>query len=170
MSEKRLKIIQVRKATKRYKQALVELVNVYLSGKMGENRQLDREARRRLVYQLFCHPGALVFFAETGKKLVGLAVCFIGFSTFSAKKIINVHDLIVLPEYRGRGVAGQLLGAIEDKAREIDCCKLTLEVRVDNKKGMRLYKKHGFNSGEHPMHFLKKEVAIMLQAAGGEGS
>jgi len=136
MNEKSLRIIQVKKAAKEYKQALVELVNVYLPG----------------------------------KKPVGLAVCFIGFSTFSVKKIINVYDLIVLPEYRGRGVAGQLLGAIEDKAREIDCCKLTLEVRVDNKKGMRLYKKHGFNSGEHPMHFLKKEVAIMLQAAGGEGS
>jgi ribosomal protein S18 acetylase RimI-like enzyme len=158
MNEKSLRIIQVRKAAKKYKQALVELVNVYLSGKMGENRQLDGKAQKRLVFQLFRHPGALVFFAETGKKPVGLAVCFTVFSTFSAKKIINIHDLIVLPECRGRGIAGRLLDAVEDKARELDCCKLTLEVRVDNKKGMRLYKKHGFSGGEHPMFFWGKAL------------
>ena len=36
-------------------------------------------------------------------KPVGLATTFEGFSTFAAKPLINIHDIAVLPDYRGRG-------------------------------------------------------------------
>lgn len=153
-----IKIIEAEKPVKKYKQALIELIDTYLQDDMGEGRRLDRRARERLASRLFNHPGALVFFAESEKKLIGLAVCFTGFSTFYAEKLINIHDLIVLPEYRGRGIAGELLLAVEKKARAIGCCKLTLEVRTDNEKGMRLYKRYGFSGGKHPMHFWTKTL------------
>jgi ribosomal protein S18 acetylase RimI-like enzyme len=156
VDDKRLKIIEARKATKKYKQALIELINTYLSDDMGEKRALGRKTQRRLALQLFKHPGAMVFFAKAKNKLIGLAVCFVGFSTFYAQRIINIHDLIVLPEYRGQGVAGKLLEAIEKKGRKIGCCKLTLEVRIDNVKAMRLYEKFGFGVGDYPMRFWMK--------------
>lgn len=143
------------------------MVNVYLSGEMGENRRLSGETRKRLAAGLFRHPGTLVLFAETGRKLVGLAVCFVGFSTFHAGKFINIHDLVVLPEYRGQGVAGELLRAVERKAGKIGCCKLTLEVRMDNKIGMTLYKKHGFSGGEYPMYFWIKKLQHENGVIGG---
>jgi ribosomal protein S18 acetylase RimI-like enzyme len=85
-----------------------------------------------------------------------MAVCFIGFSTFYGKRFVNIHDLIVLPKYRNQGVAHRLLKAVEAKALRMDCCKLTLEVRVDNEKGMRLYERRGFSGGEYPMYFWTK--------------
>ena len=46
---------------------------------------------------------------------VGAAVCFIGFSTFAAKPLINIHDFVVLPAARGKGVGRRLLEAVEKK-------------------------------------------------------
>ncbi len=151
-----LKIIEVKKPKDEHRRALVDLVNAYLSGDMGEGRLLDKAQQRRLAARLFSHPGTLVFFAREGKKFVGLAVCFTGFSTFYARKLINIHDLIVLPQYRKRGVATRLLEAVEDKGRRISCCKLTLEVREDNLKAKRLYKELGFSEGKAPMRFWTK--------------
>jgi len=151
-----VRIVEADKNDFRHQQALVCLINVYLKGDMGEGRVLDSAAEKRLVPELFNHPGALVLFAEYDGFVIGLAVCFIGFSTFYAKKLINIHDLVVLPEYRNNGVAERILSAVEAKARELDCCKITLEVRTDNDKAMLLYKRLGFDSGDHPMYFWRK--------------
>jgi ribosomal protein S18 acetylase RimI-like enzyme len=81
---------------------------------------------------------------------VGLAVCFLGYSTFAARPLVNIHDLIVHPNFRRRGVAAQLLAAVETRARELGCCKVTLEVRVDNAAARSLYATRGFSSGGSP--------------------
>jgi ribosomal protein S18 acetylase RimI-like enzyme len=75
---------------------------------------------------------------------VGLAVCFLGFSTFAARPLINIHDLAVLPEYRGRGIGRRLLERVEAKGHALGCAKLTLEVRADNHRAQRLYQQVGF--------------------------
>jgi ribosomal protein S18 acetylase RimI-like enzyme len=79
---------------------------------------------------------------------VGIAVCFLGFSTFAAQPLINIHDLAVMPGYRGRGIGRQLLERVGAKGRELGCCKLTLEVREDNHRAQRLYQ--GFGFGDAP--------------------
>lgn len=38
-----------------------------------------------------------------------------------------------MPSYRGKGIGKQLLSTIEKHARDIGCCKLTLEVKVDRR-------------------------------------
>jgi ribosomal protein S18 acetylase RimI-like enzyme len=111
------------------------------------------------------HPGALVLLALAGdqdERPVGVAVCFFGLSTFRAKPLLNVHDLAVLPEHRGRGIGRALLQAAEDRARQKGCCKLTLEVRDDNTRARALYRSFGFGddgSGESvSMRFLTKQL------------
>jgi ribosomal protein S18 acetylase RimI-like enzyme len=76
---------------------------------------------------------------------VGAAVCFVGFSTFRARGLINVHDLAVLPDWRGYGIGGRLLGAVEGLARRRGYCKVTLEVRLDNP-AQRLYRRSGYGA------------------------
>ena len=156
----RLKVIEVksRKPARKHSQALVGLVDVYLRDAMGERRALNNGERKRLAGGLFRHPGAMVFLAEYCGEFIGLAVCFSGFSTFYAGKIVNIHDLVVLPEYRGMGVAGKILEAMENKARMTGCYKITLEVRSDNAKAMRLYRRMGFGAGEHRMYFWTKKL------------
>jgi len=79
-----------------------------------------------------------------GDRPVGAAICFIGFSTFAAKLLINIHDFVVLPASRGKGVGRRLLDAVEGKARELGCCKLTLEVMDNNHHALRMYQAAGF--------------------------
>ena len=92
------------------------------------------------------HGGARVFLAYEGDEPAGLAICFVGFSSFKAKPLVNVHDLAVAPQFRGRGIGRALLEAVAADARQLGCCKVTLEVRADNAKAIGLYRRVGFQS------------------------
>lgn len=151
-----VEIIEGNLSDANHRQALIELTNAYMNDEMGNGCSLNVDTEKRLVQGLAECPSALLLFAEYKSKLIGLAACFFGFSTFYAKKIINIHDVIVLPQYRRNGVAKKLFLFLENKARSMDCCKLTLEVRRDNAKAMQLYQKLGFDEGKYPMYFWIK--------------
>jgi len=125
-------------------QAVVEMVNAYAMDPMGNGAPLPPEVLEALVPRLVEHPTSLIFLAFEQAKPVGIAVCFLGFSTFAARPLVNVHDLAVLPELRGRGIGRRLLAAVERKATELGCCKLTLEVGQDNHLAKGLYRSVGF--------------------------
>lgn len=44
----------------------------------------------------------LVLLAFVEDEPVGVAVCFFELSTFKTRPLLNIHDLAVLPQYRGR--------------------------------------------------------------------
>jgi ribosomal protein S18 acetylase RimI-like enzyme len=89
-------------------------------------------------------------------------VAFIGFSTFHARPLLNIHDLAVVPGRRGKGVGRALLTAAEAHAGELGCCKLTLEVQDDNTPARQLYERFGFRNVVYgdsgPTRFLSKPV------------
>ena len=85
--------------------------------------------------------GALAF---SGDEAVGLINCFAGFSTYAAKSLLNIHDIVVRDDSRGQGVGQALLQWAEQRARELGCCKLTLEVLSNNTRAMAAYQRAGF--------------------------
>src|SRR5215475_13371427 len=125
---------------------ILQLINAYARDPMGDGRDLPETVRVRLISGLRQHPTSLVFLAFDDAIPVGVAVCFIGFSTFAARPLINIHDLAVIPDYRGLGIGRLLLERVEVKGRELGCCKLTLEVREDNHRAQRLYEEFGFGN------------------------
>jgi GNAT superfamily N-acetyltransferase len=127
-----------------HQKAVLAMIDVYARDPLGETKPLDPDVRARLIPGLQNHPTTVVFLAFHGDQAVGAAVCFIGFSTFAAKPLINVHDFVVLSALRGKGVGRSLLEAIEGKARELGCCKLTLEVMDNNHRALRIYEAAGF--------------------------
>jgi ribosomal protein S18 acetylase RimI-like enzyme len=127
-----------------HQQAILHLINAYARDPMGDGRDLPAAVRDRLIPGLRQHPTSLVFLAFDGAIPVGVAVCFVGFSTFAARPLINIHDLAVMPDSRGRGIGRLLLERVEAKGRELGCCKLTLEVREDNYPAQHLYQRFGF--------------------------
>ena len=126
--------------------AILQLINAYARDPMGDGRDLPAAVCDRLIAGLRQHPTSLVFLAFDDVTPVGVAVCFVGFSTFAACPLINIHDLAVIPDYRGRGIGRLLLERVEAKGRGLGCCKLTLEVREVNHRAQRLYEGFGFGN------------------------
>lgn len=126
--------------------AIVQVLDTYASDAIGGGVPLADQVRERLVACLREHPTTLVLLAYEESEAVGVAICFLGFSTFKARSLLNVHDLAVVPERRGRGIGRALLTAAEDRARERECCKLTLEVQEDNSRAIGLYRSFGFGN------------------------
>jgi GNAT superfamily N-acetyltransferase len=127
-----------------HQSAVLTLIDAYSQDPMGDGRPLTTEVRERLIPGLRQHPTTLIVLAFDGALPVGVAVCFLGFSTFSARPLVNLHDVAVLPSHRGLGVGRGLLEAVEARARELGCCKLTLEVLDKNEKALRTYCAAGF--------------------------
>jgi ribosomal protein S18 acetylase RimI-like enzyme len=75
---------------------------------------------------------------------VGLINCFLGFSTFAAQPLLNVHDIVVLRDRRREGIGQALLSWAEIIARDEGCCKLTLEVLSNNHAALHAYRRAGF--------------------------
>ncbi len=129
-------------------QLLVTLLDEYARDPMGGGRPLTPAVKARLPEALAQVPGAFSLLAFVDEEPAGLANCFQGFSTFAARPLINVHDLMVRKAFRGRGLAGALLGEVEAIARRRGCCKITLEVLAGNQAARRAYEKAGFRAYE----------------------
>lgn len=124
--------------------AVTALTAAYAQDAFGNGGPLAPDVLERLIPGLRSTTTAIVFLAYLGDRPVGLATCFRGFSTFRTRPLINVHDLSVLPEYRGRGIGRALLGAVAARARALDCCAVSLEVQANNQVARRLYEQEGF--------------------------
>ena len=129
--------------------AILEMVEMYAMDPVGGGKPLQESVRAGLVAGLRAHPTSLVFLAFSAAAPIGVAVCFRGFSTFAAKPLINIHDLAVRPDQRGRGVGRALLSAVEAHAKATGCCKLTLEVLENNPRALRAYQAFGFNPASY---------------------
>lgn len=127
---------------------LIDVLDSYAQSESGGGTPLAPDVKRRLVPALAEHANALVLLAFADEQVVGVATCFYGFSTFAARPLLNVHDLAVLPELRGRGIGRALLAAAEERARARGCVKLTLEVLETNRGARRLYEAFGFRDFE----------------------
>lgn len=124
--------------------AIVMLTDAYARDPMGDGAPLADDVRRTLIAGLRRHPTTIVLLARARAEPVGIATCFLGFSTFAARPLLNIHDLTVLPAYRGRGIGRLLLEVVERKARALGCCKLTLEVAERNDVARHVYERAGF--------------------------
>jgi ribosomal protein S18 acetylase RimI-like enzyme len=123
---------------------LVMLLDAYARDPMGGGEALAEDVCAAVVPGLAATPGAFSLIARLDGKPVGLANCFTGFSTFAAYPLVNVHDLAVLPGYRGRGVGRALLRAVEREARRRGASKVTLEVLSGNERAKSLYLALGY--------------------------
>lgn len=126
--------------------AIVDLMSQYALDPMGGGKDLPQEVKSNLAACLGARNDVTVLLAYMNAEAIGLLTAFEGFSTFKCKPLLNIHDIIVKSGFRGRGIAGQLLEAIEPIARAKDCCKLTLEVLSGNEPAKVAYQRQGFRA------------------------
>jgi GNAT superfamily N-acetyltransferase len=128
-----------------HQNALVTMLDAYMRDPMEGGEPPSEQVKRDLVPGLRAHPACHVFLAYHDGVPVGFSICFLGFSTFLARPLLNIHDIFVDLSVRGRGIGAMLLDRIEARARDLNCCRITLEVREDNRVARGLYRKVGFD-------------------------
>ncbi|WP_349919997.1 GNAT family N-acetyltransferase [Aeromonas veronii] len=125
-------------------EVLVYLLNEYAKDEMGGGSPLSDEVQANLAKALAARSDAHVLLAWVEGEPAGVVTCFEGFSTFACRPLLNIHDIAVHPAHRGRGLGKRLLAEVERLARELGCCKLTLEVLEGNKVAQAAYRASGF--------------------------
>ena len=125
-------------------EAVLKLLDEYASGLSGGGEPLPTYTRNNLIRELKVRPHWYALLAFEAEVAVALAIGYEGFSTFSAKPILNIHDFAVTATRQKRGIGRKLLEHIERMALDRGCCKLTLEVLEGNLNAQKLYRSFGF--------------------------
>ncbi|MBD8495034.1 GNAT family N-acetyltransferase [Pseudomonas syringae] len=120
------------------------VLNHYAEDVMGGGEPLPMDTRQQLAKELAKRAHAFSVLAFIAGEPVGLINCFEGFSTFACRPLVNIHDVVVLAQYRGQGISQKMLVKVEEIARQRGCCKLTLEVLEGNEVALAAYRKQGF--------------------------
>ena len=154
-----IETVQARLDDAAHAEAFLSVLDSYARDPIGLGRPLSEDVRQRLIPELRKRPNSMILLAFDGAEAVGVANCFFGFSSFAARPLLNVHDLAVIPERRGQGIGRLLLEAAEARARDADCCRLTLEVLKKNERARTLYRSFGFqDTDDRRTFFLEKPL------------
>ena len=137
-------------------EALVNLMNEYITDRMGGGEPYTADQKIALIEGLRNHSSCMVLFAISGEQFVGLVNSFINFATFTVKPFINIHDVIVSESWRNNGVGRRMLEEVVHRAVEMGCSKVTLEVRADNHNAKYLYNNLGFNDSDPRQYYWSK--------------
>lgn len=143
-----LLIVAIDLARADHREALLLLLDEYARTPEGGGTPLDPDAMARLPALLATRAHYAGWLAFVEDCPVGLINCFEGVSTFRARPLLNIHDIAVSADWRGRGIGRALLEAAEAGARKRGCCKLTLEVLEGNRRAREVYRARGFQAYE----------------------
>jgi ribosomal protein S18 acetylase RimI-like enzyme len=143
-----LEIVLADYSNEQHSNDIISLLNDYALDPMGGGKALSSYVKENLVNELAKQHGAITVLAYIDNKPAGLINCFQGFSTFKCKPLLNIHDVVVLNQYREQGVCQKMLNKVEALAKDKACCKLTLEVLEGNEAAKKAYIKYGFEAYE----------------------
>lgn len=146
MTEQQYYVSQADLSLTSHADAIIDLLSIYALDPMGGGEALSDFTKTHLITELSKRRDTLIVLAFDNDAPVGLINCFEGFSTFMCKPLMNIHDVIVRPEYRGLGLSTMMLEKVEELARNRGCCKLTLEVLEGNLPARESYRKSGFRA------------------------
>lgn len=124
--------------------ALIKLLGEYACDPMGGGEPLSEAVVANLVTEMQKRPHLHSFLGFSGAEPVALMNTVEGFSTFAAKPLLNIHDVVVSRVFRGQGISRLLFAAAESFAKTQGCCKLTLEVLEGNEIAKNAYIRLGY--------------------------
>jgi GNAT superfamily N-acetyltransferase len=122
---------------------LVELLGVLFENE--EEFAPDAEKQRRALEMILADARVgRVFVARQDARVVAMANLLYTVSTAEGGRAALFEDLVVLPQFRGKGVGSALLRHVIEAARGEGVTRLTLLTDRGNKRAQALYRKLGF--------------------------
>ena len=157
----------VRKATRADTEEIIDLI-VGLA-KFERLRPPDRDARIRLVEDIFDKRLVNVLVAQVSKKLAGYALYFYTYSSFLAQPSLFLEDIFVREENRGEGIGEALFRRCIDEAYRHGCGRMNWEVLDWNRKARRFYENFGAKMVDDMRLFRLDEKSLMKLARKSNG-
>ena len=143
-----LEIVVVDYSKPQHARDLGYLLNCYALDPMGGGKALAPGIQEKVAAELGKVPTAFSVMCYANGTAAGLINCFFAFSSFQCKPLVNIHDVVVLEEFRGQHISQLMLNKVEDIARAKGCGKLTLEVLAGNTSAQQAYRRFGFTGYE----------------------
>jgi GNAT superfamily N-acetyltransferase len=97
-----------------------------------------------LRHALFCpEPKVFALVADDGGAVVGMAVYFVSFSTWTGRHGLYLEDLFVVPERRSSGVGRELMTTLASRAVQLGCARIEWSVLDWNEAAIGFYRSLG---------------------------
>jgi ribosomal protein S18 acetylase RimI-like enzyme len=127
--------------------------------------QPDRSLQSVALQQIIDFPerGKILVLRE-GAALIGMVNLLFTVSTALGGRVALLEDMIVHPEYRGRGAGSELLQAAVNLASACGCRRITLLTDRTNESAQRFYERHGFNISEMVPMRLSLAISPITQS------
>lgn len=105
----------------------------------------DHEAQSRGLGEIIRneHIGHILV-AHEASQIIGMVNLLYTVSTALGARVAILEDMVVLPEYRTKGVGAKLLHHAQEFAASQGCRRVTLLTDDDNSGAHRFYQRHGF--------------------------
>jgi ribosomal protein S18 acetylase RimI-like enzyme len=103
----------------------------------------DETEGKRLLGWIFDSKEMDAFVAELGGRIVGIALFYVIYGTFRARRFLYLEDLVVAKDVRGRGVGEALMRALAREALERGARRVEWSVLDWNEGAIRLYERLG---------------------------
>jgi len=132
------------------RQDLPAFLEAYREAYRGLEEYSYRSRRRIKAYLhwLITRDREGVFVAEVGDSLAGFICADSNWVSDTGETVGAIHELVVRPEYRRRGVARRLMEAGMEYLRSRGRRVIELWVGVDNHSARRFYESLGFRAGD----------------------
>ena len=108
----------------------------------GQASNLD--AARSFLSARFDHGESVLFLARKGERPIGFAQLYPSFTSISLTRVFQLNDLFVEEVGRRKGIASNLLNAVEAYAWSMGAARITLVAAIVNESAQALYEARGW--------------------------
>jgi ribosomal protein S18 acetylase RimI-like enzyme len=123
---------------------LAELAKLFNEYREFQGQKSDLAAAQRFLQARFNHGESVAFVAQDGDVPVGFAQLYPSYSSVSLERVFVLNDLFVHESGRRKGVASELLAAVESYAWALGATRVTLNVARTNTSAQALYEAQGW--------------------------
>ncbi len=133
--------LTIRKGTKADAKPFLKLISAF--AKFEDKQPPDKNARNRIIEDLFENKLANLLVATSGRKLIGYALYFYTYSSFTARSTFYLEDLFVLKNSRRKGLGKALFMKCIEEAVANGCRKIEWAVLPWNRNAIDFYERLG---------------------------
>lgn len=133
---------------------LCELLNFLFSqeAEFQPDRKLQAAGLRQIID--FPERGQILVIRDA-ESIIGMVNLLFTVSTALGGRVAILEDMVVRPQYRGRGTGDMLLKAAIGLVKSSGCRRIMLLTDATNELAQRFYRKHGFTISKMvPMRLL----------------